>query len=220
MIAAQEESRRRQHLETANKEWEEQEQARLERERRVLKEKIQQHRQEREAEAARRRDEEARMADLKAKQAQEQASANASRVEFRRQELRHKAEEARLKRELEAAREHERNLRLERLRAQIEVSATIDHERTRGPTVASQHAAAAAAAHRDAISARRGEVRSDVLHGYTRGEIERDQRVRVEAALRAQGLHGTEYARQVMRAVPPPTAPRRGLESSVFKTDT
>ena len=220
MAAAQEEDRLRRQREAASSEWEEQEQARLEHERRVLKDKIQRHREERDAAAVRRRDDEARLAALMAKLAQEKSKENASRVEFRRQELRHKAEEVRLSHELECEREREREKRLERLRAQVEVHAVVDSERTRGPTVASQSAAAAAASHRDAVAARRGDVRSDTLHGYTRDNLDKDQRVRIEVALRAKGLHSTEYGRQVIRSLPPPTAPRRGLESSVFKSDT
>eukprot|EP00038_Savillea_parva_P012937 m.207929 g.207929 ORF g.207929 m.207929 type:complete len:634 (-) comp23980_c0_seq1:64-1965(-) len=198
-------------------EWEAQEAARIASERRVLKEKLQLHREERERADALAHEHENRLAVLRAAQAAEQAEFNAKRVDFRREQQRHRDAEAALQRQLEEERAIERERRLERLRAQVEVSATIDPERTRGPTVASQAAVAAAVAHRDDIAARRRETRSFETHGYTRDHLDRDQRMRVEAALRAQGLAHTDYAREIMRTLPPPTVPRRGLESSLFK---
>eukprot|EP00035_Acanthoeca_spectabilis_P032571 m.19321 g.19321 ORF g.19321 m.19321 type:complete len:636 (+) comp5428_c0_seq1:186-2093(+) len=200
-------------------EWEAHETARVAAERRVLKEKLKLFHDDRARAAALAESHARRRAELEARQAAETAAVNATRVDFRRQEREHRLAQAQLKAELEAEEAAARERRLERLRALVEVTAAPDPERARGPTAASQAAAAAAEAHRDGIAARRGEVRSFEHHGYTRDALDRDQRTKVELALRAQGLVHTDYARDVLRRLPPPTQPRRGLESSLFKPE-
>jgi hypothetical protein len=218
LAAAHEEERHRLAEEQVTAEWEEREAARVALERRVLKEKLQLHHEERERATALARAQEHRLASLRAEQAAKDAEVNADRVDYRRHTHENKLDELALTRQLEAEREAEREKRLERLRALVEVKAEIDSARTRGPTVASQAAAAAAEQHRHGIAARRRETRSFENHGFTRDHLDQDKRTRVEVALRAQGLVHTDYARDIMQKLAPPTAPRRGLDSSLFKS--
>lgn len=55
------------------------------------------------------------------------------------------------------------------------------------------------------------------LHSYSAQQVTSDPRVRLEEALRHAGLHRSEYARQVLASVQPPTAPRPDQKSSLFQ---
>ena len=44
-----------------------------------------------------------------------------------------------------------------------------------------------------------------------------DKRLRIEAALRRANLHMTDYGRNILSNVPPPSQPRRDMQSTAFK---
>mmetsp|Transcript_4759 Transcript_4759/g.14332 ORF Transcript_4759/g.14332 Transcript_4759/m.14332 type:complete len:308 (+) Transcript_4759:1-924(+) len=215
--AAREQERTEMAEKRALVEWEKHEAARVEQERRVLREKLKVYHEERDRATARKREQEALAAKLQAAYAAEEAAANAARVDYRRAIEDTKTQEIVLKRQHKAEIEIERERRLDRLRAQVQVTATIDRARARGHTAASTAAATSGVARRNDIAARRCDSRSFEPYGYTKDVLDKDKRTRVEMALRAQGLLDTDYAREVLRKVPPPTAPRRDLESSLFK---
>ncbi|KPP73801.1 coiled-coil domain-containing protein 148-like [Scleropages formosus] len=54
------------------------------------------------------------------------------------------------------------------------------------------------------------------LHTYTDTQIMADPRVRIEKALREAGLHETLYAKEVLSSVRPPRPARRDTESTAF----
>jgi len=48
-------------------------------------------------------------------------------------------------------------------------------------------------------------------------QIGQDMRLKAELALRKAGLHKSDYARQILSAMQPPTQPRRDADSSAFQ---
>ena len=50
-------------------------------------------------------------------------------------------------------------------------------------------------------------------------KVTSDNRVKLEQKLREAGLHTSNYARQMLKQVAPPQAPRRDMVSNVFKYD-
>ena len=48
-------------------------------------------------------------------------------------------------------------------------------------------------------------------------KVAQDKRLKIEAALRRANLHMTEYGRNIISKIDPPTKPRKDMESTVFK---
>eukprot|EP00040_Diaphanoeca_grandis_P000045 m.272231 g.272231 ORF g.272231 m.272231 type:complete len:645 (-) comp100462_c0_seq1:43-1977(-) len=199
-------------------EWEEQEETRIQAERASLKKKVQQHKEEQNCIAALAKEEELRKNKEQRILQLEQAKVNEKRIEHRRALEQEKIARARAHEVYldELARQKEQ--RLDALRATVKIEASIDPERTRQHTVASSTAADANIDHRLGIPGRTS-GRTFVNHGYSQKDVASDRRLRVEAAIRQAGLHGTEYARAALGRVQPPSQPRPDMKSSVFQSE-
>lgn len=198
-------------------EWDRQEQERMKLERLALKRSIDGYHQEKQRKVQATKEVEARMFELARFKAAEVAKVNEGRVEHRQHMQEEKETRAEAKRLVRAELERQRDVRLDALRATVKVEATIDPERARGHTVASNAAADEAGAER--IMRERQTGRSFVNYGYSENQVGQDQRVRIEMMLRANGLQGSTYARQMMRTVAPPSQPRRDMKHTSWKQE-
>ncbi|KAL3132532.1 hypothetical protein ABBQ32_009074 [Trebouxia sp. C0010 RCD-2024] len=128
--------------------------------------------------------------------------ANLERVVFRQAATAHKDQQRLEQALLLQQQQHDREDRLDQLRAQVRVEVEADPDRARAPTVASaaQDAEPAAA--------------FAPVHGYTTETLLKDKRFKVLEALRQQSLHNTGYARHALLAVSPATKPRRDMLST------
>ncbi|XP_018597064.1 coiled-coil domain-containing protein 148-like [Scleropages formosus] len=175
----------------------------------VQKERIQEHR----CEKQRRREElekrnVERLERLKALMA-EQARKDRERVQFRAGILLQRREAREAQERQRHQEEEERQQRLDSLRSQVAVLAEADPARMMGDTEASKN---------------RHHMEEEFLlqkplydlHTYTDTQIMADPRVRIEKALREAGLHETLYAKEVLSSVRPPRPARRDTESTAF----
>ncbi|XP_063257163.1 coiled-coil domain-containing protein 148 isoform X2 [Prinia subflava] len=142
----------------------------------------------------------------------EQAAKDRERVQFRRALQEQRQQQKKALALLQARQEQERQERLEALRQQVAVVAKLDPARAVADTVASKA--------RMGIGAKEEfELQQPLfrLHTYSEEQVISDPRLRVELTLREAGLHKTLYAREVLSKLPPPTLPRRDMESTAFK---
>jgi hypothetical protein len=204
-----------------HREWEEKEAAREKLVRLEFKRQIKVYQKVRAREQAAIEEAEQRATALAAELLADQAELNEERVEFRQGVADARQREAELVARQLLAEHAARERRLADLRATVQVTAQRDAERTFGHTQASRAAAAAGADLRDHryLEQLEGNTRSFVNHGFSAAQIGADKRVKVEAALRAAGLAGSDYARQALQRVQPPTAPRADMASTVFRSD-
>eukprot|EP00041_Stephanoeca_diplocostata_P037081 m.1384972 g.1384972 ORF g.1384972 m.1384972 type:complete len:677 (+) comp24975_c1_seq29:282-2312(+) len=154
---------------------------------------------------------------LEEAEAKEAAARNAERVDFRRTAERQRQQALEAQQAAEAVVLQEREARLQALRDLVAVTAVRDSARARQHTKASKAAADAPVDVSTWTGKNPATGRAFDPQGYTVDAIAKDKRLRVEAALRSQGLHDTPYAREVMRSVPAPTRPRPGLTSTIFE---
>ena len=159
----------------------------------VYRDEIERKRQEEEAEEAHRRSEEERLRAL----AQVE---NEKRVKVRQQIDQMKAEEREVREEIERQRQAERDERLQRMAASVAPHVESDPERARSHTFSS--AAAYVVSAEDEASG--SEARPfKAMHGYYDETLFQDQRFKVGQALRAAGLHTTDYGRKVLSELMP-----------------
>ena len=192
---------------------------RLEAERAALKAQVEAFRAERahraEAEAATAAAAEAEAEEVRA----EAAVVNAERVAYRRQLEVEREARAQAAAEAEAALAAAREERLAALRATVQVFAEADFDRLSGHTNAS-YAQAVEAHERRLDIARTADgpaPRHMQRYGFSADDIAGDKRLRLEAMMRSQGISGSAYAREALKRVAPPTAPRRDHISTVFE---
>lgn len=141
----------------------------------------------------------------------EQAKFDEERIKYRTEQLDAKILERKYIEEEKKQEEIEKERRLEALREQVRVVAESDPHRILKETQAWQN--------------RHVENEDDVdiqkplfnVVGFTSKQITSDPRMKLEAKLRAAGLHQSDYARQVMSKTQPLQPPRRDMESTVFK---
>lgn len=204
------------------REWEAREAAREQKVRTVHKKKIKSFRAERVREREEIEAEAERVAALAAELAEEQYEVNVVRTEFRKGLEREKQIELQNQVQKRLEEEEARELRLEELRATVAITAERDVTRTYGETESSKAAAAAGAQLREwrEYEELTSNHRSFVNHGFSATQIGGDKRLKVEAAIRAAGLAGSDYARTALQKVQPPTAPRADMQSTVFKFNT
>ena len=150
------------------------------------------------------------------------APARVERIGYRR-ELEHTRAQRRQQERQHARQEAaEREARLDALRETVRVEAPADEARLHGDTQATRVAAREGRAARDRARAHSGRIRQHVRAappGYSDKAITSDRRYRVEAALREAGLFGTDYARDIMRAVPANRAARRDAQTTLLRPD-
>ncbi len=53
------------------------------------------------------------------------------------------------------------------------------------------------------------------VYSYTDKQLNNDARLRIEARLRQAGLINNEYARDIIKHIPPPTIPRKDTISNI-----
>ncbi|XP_074659344.1 coiled-coil domain-containing protein 148-like isoform X1 [Tubulanus polymorphus] len=58
------------------------------------------------------------------------------------------------------------------------------------------------------------------LNTFNEAQITSDNRIKFEERLRAAGVHNSDYAREMLSMVKPPTQPRRDMESTLFNRDS
>ncbi|XP_035506801.1 coiled-coil domain-containing protein 148-like isoform X2 [Scophthalmus maximus] len=139
---------------------------------------------------------------------EEQARRDKERVQFRADALQCRRE-GREARELERQREEEeKESRLEALRNQVVVVAEADPERMMAETEAWKSRQ---------LNEEEFELQKPLfrINTYTDKQIVSDPRVRVEQALRAAGLHHSQYAQEVLSAIKPPKPPRPDTKSAL-----
>ncbi|CAH1788049.1 unnamed protein product [Owenia fusiformis] len=150
-----------------------------------------------------------RLEELKALMA-EQAEYDKERVKFREDQIQKKQEEIQ---ELKEQAEGEKKLqeaRLEALREQVRPNVEADPARVAQQTQAWFNRQVA----EDNIVIKKPLFE---VNSFTAKQIGSDARVRLESKLREAGLHNTDYARSMLKQMQPPQAPRRDMESTVFK---
>lgn len=142
----------------------------------------------------------------------EQAVFDKERVKYREEQIQKKLEERLFLEEEKDLEEREKEYRLERLREKVRVVADSNPDRMMQDTQAWQ------AKQKEEENVELQKPLFNV-HGFTSTQVTADPRVRLEQKLRDAGLHTTDYARHVMKLVAPPQAPRKDMESKVFKFD-
>ncbi|KAL3832074.1 hypothetical protein ACJMK2_023752 [Sinanodonta woodiana] len=142
----------------------------------------------------------------------EQAILDQERIQFRAQQLEKKLEERKEKEDEKDKEMYYRQMRLEALREKVRVIAENNPERVLQETYAWH-------GHKTETEDNSINIQKPLfdVHGYSSNQITADPRLKLETKLREAGLHNTDYARHVMKMVPPPQQPRRDMESNVFK---
>lgn len=176
------------------------------------KKQIQKFQHEREEKIKQREEIEKRRLEEIKKALAEQAVYDRERIKYREQQIQRKIEERKFIQEEKDLEEQEKEYRLEMLREKVRVVADSNPERMMAQTQAWQS---------------KLKEDDDVyiqkplfdVHGFTAQQVTSDNRVRLEQKLREAGLHTSSYARQILKKVAPPQAPRRDMESTVFKND-
>lgn len=154
-----------------------------------------------------------RLAELQEKMA-EQAAWDRERVQYRKEQLKLQEEEKQKARELAIEQEYEKQQRLDKLRAQVQVHVEDDPERLYKQTEASQ--ARMASMYEEELDLQQPLF---TVHGFDEKKVAADRRLKVENALREAGIHHTDYARRIMASIKPPQEPRKDQHSTVFKND-
>ncbi|XP_053373076.1 coiled-coil domain-containing protein 148-like isoform X2 [Mercenaria mercenaria] len=140
----------------------------------------------------------------------EQAVFDRERIQYREEQIQRKIEERKFKEEEKDLEEREKEYRLEMLREKVRVVAESNPDRMMSQTQAWQ----SRLKEDDTVYIQKPLF--DV-HGFTASQVTSDNRVKLEQKLREAGLHTSNYARQMLKKVAPPQAPRRDMESNVFK---
>ncbi|KAL4222229.1 hypothetical protein ACF0H5_018266 [Mactra antiquata] len=140
----------------------------------------------------------------------EQAVFDKERIKYREEQIQKKIEERKFKEEEKDLEEREKEYRLEMLREKVRVVAESNPERMMSQTQAWQ-----------------SRLKEDEtvyiqkplfdIPGFTATQVSSDNRIKLEQKLREAGLHTTDYARQILKTVAPPQAPRRDMESTVLR---
>ncbi|XP_060598040.1 coiled-coil domain-containing protein 148-like [Ruditapes philippinarum] len=142
----------------------------------------------------------------------EQAVFDKERIQYREEQIQRKIEERKFLQEEKDLEEREKEYRLEMLREKVRVVAESNPDRLMSQTQAWQ----ARLKEDETVDIQKPLF--DV-HGFTATQVTSDNRVRLEQKLREAGLHTSNYARQILKQVAPPQAPRRDMVSNVFKYD-
>eukprot|EP00794_Sanderia_malayensis_P003646 gene3646-4163_t len=152
-----------------------------------------------------------RLAELQAR-AEEQRALDRERVEFRERLIHERNEQMLMEKERMEEMEREKEERLEKLRMQVRVEAADDPGRLLEPTEAYKLKQAAK-------EDEEKELQEPLfpLHTFNMNQVNSDQRLKTENALRKAGLHKSDYARQVLSKIAPPTVPRKDTTSTIFK---
>lgn len=211
--AAAMEERRHAELEA----WEKKEKERQRVARAAIQKEIQHFKQQKKAlEEERQR----RLEELQRQQEEEDrrvAALNEERVRFRREEEDRKRALKQEEQERLEAEEAERQRRLQSLIDTVRVEAEADTARLTGHTKASKAAEEVGVQEKERIMAMAGEIRRFQQTTFADDKVTNDRRFRLEKAIQAAGLGGSEYARTILNNVQPNKPARKDMSSTLFK---